>query len=157
MLFYGQHRSLALAERHRRELERETGLPVRIIARRNRRGEYSERGQFFTFQSADKKREEYAFRAAYTGSKKKGNSFNAEIHFNAPGGLTGNDALTVIAVWAETGILPNDWKEPKAITWNHKEYEDEKDMEILRGVLSQAWDSLEKKVSKKRRLRGGRK
>jgi len=151
LLVYGQHRSLALAERHRRELERGTGKPVKIIARRNSRGEYSERGQFFTFEVSEKKRQEYAFRATYTGSKKKGNSFEAEIHFSAPSGLAKDDALTVIATWTETGMLPEDWKEPKAVMWNEKEYTEDRDIEVLREVLVATWDSLEKKIVKRKR------
>ncbi|HJR08448.1 MAG TPA: hypothetical protein VJ842_14395 [Pyrinomonadaceae bacterium] len=49
-LAYGQHRSLAHAERKRRALEAKHRAPVTITARRNARGHFSSRGQFYTFR-----------------------------------------------------------------------------------------------------------
>lgn len=46
----GHHRSAALAERHRRALEREHGAAVEITSRRNQFGAYSTRGHTFTFE-----------------------------------------------------------------------------------------------------------
>lgn len=49
--FHGQHRSLALAEKHRALLEKGLGVKVVISARRNAAGNYSSRGQHFTFKA----------------------------------------------------------------------------------------------------------
>jgi hypothetical protein len=46
----GHHRSADLAERHRRQLERDSGVPVGITSRRNATGAYSTRGHTFTFE-----------------------------------------------------------------------------------------------------------
>lgn len=51
MIVHGKHRSKRLAERHRRELERENpGARVTIKRRDNADGEKSARGRFFTFE-----------------------------------------------------------------------------------------------------------
>lgn len=52
MKFKGRHRSLKLAERHRKELERETGSSF-TMERRDKRGRFNGRGRFYTFRSAD--------------------------------------------------------------------------------------------------------
>lgn len=50
-LIEGKHRTAALAERHRRELERgHPGAVVSILARRNALGVVGNRGHFFTFE-----------------------------------------------------------------------------------------------------------
>lgn len=47
----GHHRSLALAERHLRELSRKNpGVEVRIASRRDSEGRFSNRGRTFIFE-----------------------------------------------------------------------------------------------------------
>ena len=58
---FSQHRSMALAFRHLQALRRQFPAPdffVRIEARRNARGRFSGRGQFFTFGLYELEREE---------------------------------------------------------------------------------------------------
>lgn len=54
MTFSGKHRSLELAERRRRELEREHNASFVIVARRNGKGRYSNRGHYFVFEGQPK-------------------------------------------------------------------------------------------------------
>ena len=51
-VFVSRHRSRALAERHRKELEREHGTKF-TYTRRNAAGRFSNGGQFFVFESKD--------------------------------------------------------------------------------------------------------
>ena len=58
---YGQHRNRALAERKLREYKKlypEPRFTALIAARRNAQGQFSERGQFFTFEVYDNGEEE---------------------------------------------------------------------------------------------------
>lgn len=51
MTVFGEHRSLKLAERHLRALQREhPGQEIHISSRRNARGLFSRHGHFFTFE-----------------------------------------------------------------------------------------------------------
>jgi hypothetical protein len=51
ILIIGRHRNAALAERHRREIERDNpNSTVRIISRTNDAGQLSERGRNFDFE-----------------------------------------------------------------------------------------------------------
>jgi hypothetical protein len=53
----GHHRSAALAEAHRRRLELKHRVPVEIVARRNSRGKFSQRGRTFVFKFAKVEKE----------------------------------------------------------------------------------------------------
>lgn len=55
MTIHGYHRNKKLAERHRKQLEREHGLVFVIAHRLNRHGEESLRGKHFVFKSLKKK------------------------------------------------------------------------------------------------------
>lgn len=78
LTIYGEHRSLELAERHRRQIERVTEGQAAIVARRNAAGRYSPRGHYFTFRVDIPIREkEWAIKTNYkpkTGGGKGGKS-----------------------------------------------------------------------------------
>lgn len=50
VFIYGQHRNFALAERHRKYLEKINEGKAEIVARRTAAGQFSSRGQHFTFR-----------------------------------------------------------------------------------------------------------
>lgn len=76
---YGQHRSLALADQHRRQIEREfqelepeSIISVFTTARRNAQGRFSKNGQFFTFEVySEKEEEEPEYGGAFDSPKKE--------------------------------------------------------------------------------------
>ena len=75
MTFHGYHRNKKLAERHRKQLEREHGLVFVIAHRLNRHGEESLRGKHFVFKSLKKKIKKLRQFLITTKYKQKGRKF----------------------------------------------------------------------------------
>lgn len=90
MTVHGEHKSLELAERHRRRLERETGKRWKISSRKNAKGKASARGRFFTFRSAEK--QQWAIKVSYSNSEKP---FHGELRFESERQLTDDQATEI--------------------------------------------------------------
>jgi hypothetical protein len=103
---HGKHRSLALAERHRRAL----GKNWRISSRRNAKGKLSSRGHYFTFtrkRPKKKKRKEYHVNVEYTALAKN----NPEIQISAigPSGRSRSQVIKAVEYFLDIGESPRGW------------------------------------------------
>lgn len=89
---YGEHRSLALAERHARELARRHTADVEIVARRNDSGRYSKRGRNFTFEvtprEKEKKEQEYILAVRYKSPRGRKHYGTVQASIFAPEGTS---------------------------------------------------------------------
>jgi hypothetical protein len=99
---YGQHRSLALAERHRRAL----GPRWRIISSRNAQGRFSAHGHFFTFEKIKKKKKkppttEYQINVKY--KPEKAAKVEVQISVRARRGLTRGQIEEAVQRRLDTG------------------------------------------------------
>src|SRR6185369_13603009 len=130
-LVLGQHRSLALAERHARALQREHARPVEIISRTNAKGEHSARGQFYTFRIQPAKRKpkspggargrgrtEFVLHFDY-GDDSAPDMDDVEagehlvrfqVHVIAPKGTTDERAIKAVEFWNQEGKAPKGFK-----------------------------------------------
>lgn len=82
----GRHRSLELAERKRRALEKKYQVPVSITSRRNDRGHYSRRGRVFTFEFEP-------------GEKEKGRTIEWTVTWKYRYTYHGQDRVRTLGFW----------------------------------------------------------
>jgi hypothetical protein len=115
---FGTHRSEALAERHRRQLEREFGGVWIIAERRSQRGYRSRRGRQFRFDQIAAAVAEYVVHFDY-GKKKKGNVIDVQVHLIGPSDASDEAAINAAADLMVGYDLPQGW-EAKTIAWRDK-------------------------------------
>lgn len=105
MIVYGKHRSLALAERHRRSLEIDPGGKWEITARRNALGNFSQRGHYFTFESED--HTTYQINIKYKPNF--GAKVEVQVSAEGPAGQTKEQVLEAVNHYVGTGNNLPDW------------------------------------------------
>jgi len=115
---FGTHRSEALAERHRRQLERQYGGVWIIAERRSQRGYRSRRGRQFRFDQIAEQTAEYVVHFDY-GKKKKGNVIDVQVHLVGPANAADAEAIQAATDLMVGYDLPQGW-EAKVIAWRDK-------------------------------------
>lgn len=140
MIIQSHHGSAALASRKRRELEKRYYV-VRLLSRRNGRGQYSASGHTFVWEVFNKEsgRTEFVVHFDYGGERGK-NLIRFQVHVIGPEGATDEEAISAIRKF-ERGEKPKAWKW-KEIYWAHPKAfspqgpieEDEKAEELLQAV-----------------------
>lgn len=128
MIIQSQHRSLALALRHLSALSRKYDS-AELLSRRNARGEYSRRGQFYVFEvetKKKKKRTEYVVHFDYGSvSKQKGKRLvRFQVHVFGPCSSKADDVIDAIREFNSSEEWPRGWSH-KTIFWGHPRNEDE--------------------------------
>lgn len=111
----GHHRSLALAERHRRTL----GEGWEIKSRRNAAGRYSSRGHTFEFEKKEAEVQEYVL---YWQKQKRGRTVFPKVHIiiAAPPRQTRKTIISGVEQWS-LGQPQAGWS-IRAISLHGKEY-----------------------------------
>lgn len=118
MIIQSHHQSAALAERKRSELEKKYFI-VRLLSRRNDKGNFSNRGHNFIWEVFDKpkgKRIELVLHFDY-GDEGGKNTIRFQVHVFGPSEATDSEAISAVRK-LEKGERPKGWKF-KEIFWSH--------------------------------------
>jgi hypothetical protein len=150
---HGQHRSFALAERHRREL----GKNWRISSRRNAQGELSARGHFFTFTRKRRKKKkltEYQINVAYEAARAS-SSVQVQISAKGPSGKNRDQVIKVVEKKMANSLegLEDEESDPRGwelhiVFWEKKGKRSFGDDALAWQRLNQFFRSSEREVSK---------
>jgi len=119
MIISAQHRSYALALRHLRELRRKYPS-AELLSRRNARGRYSSRGQFYEFEVTEETQQkiELVLHFDYSSTAAR-DLLRFQVHVIGPGNVSDDEALRVVREhFTKGGKYPKGWRE-KAIYWGH--------------------------------------
>lgn len=108
------HKRLDLAKRHARKVERETESKV-ILHRRNAKGQFSKRGQFYTFEIQGQS--EYQINMRY----KPGGKVKAEVQISAqgPAGASREEVIEAVQERQSSGDDKEGWT-VKIVDWKKK-------------------------------------
>ena len=106
MKIISHHRSRALAERHRKELEREHGTTF-SYTRRNKFGRFSYRGKFFIFQESENKIVEWLITiSVHSKTVEDQRSHDRTADFLVPAPATATEAEVWDILWSLRFTIP---------------------------------------------------
>ena len=164
MIITAQHRNYKLAMRHLAKLRREYAS-AELLSRRNKRGQFSCRGQFYVFEVTKETQDKIELVAHFDyGSSKARDLLRFQVHIVGPGDVSDNEALRVISEHFEEGkSYPKGWKQ-KTIYWGHvmPESSDDVEHEYVREDARQTYlarlaiGSGERRVSRRRTIKKNR-
>ena len=119
MIIISHHRSAALADRKRRDLEaRYPESRVELLSRRNEKGWFSNNGHTFTWEvTPTGARLELVVHFDY-GSEKSKNLIRFQVHVFGPGNATDAEAISAIRQANKGEGFPKSWRK-RAIYWGH--------------------------------------
>lgn len=132
-LVHAQHKSLALAEAHRRQLANRYAAPTAIVARQTAEGKFSNRGTHWTFR-VQRTQTEYVVHFDYK-SRRGAHAVDVQVHLLGPSNADDDDAIEAAARFMKDQRVPRGWK-VKIIGWRGG------DQETTPGKMRDAADRL---------------
>lgn len=170
MIIQAQHRNFALATRHLREL-RKKYASAELLSRRNARGRFSNRGQFYVFEVTEATQDKIELVAHFDyGSSKAKDLLRFQVHIIGPADASDDEALRVIREhFSEGEAYPKGWRQ-KTIYWGHvmsgeddgeveKEFDrdDERQAHLARLAIGGGERKVSRRIAVKKNRRAGKK
>lgn len=109
-----RHKRFDLAERHARQIERETGSKV-VIHRRNAKGRFDSRGTYYTFYIPGQK--EYIVNVIHSKQSKGSPHVEVQISATGPAGASRDEVLQAVSNRIENDEDDEGWK-TKILFWD---------------------------------------